>query len=70
MQFYGASDLAIILGVSRSKSYEIINGLTADLEKIGKLSPKAGRIQKSYFCDRFMLDQKECDKLLKSQIQK
>lgn len=64
MQFYGANDLVAILGVSRSKAYEIIRDLIADLEQMGKLSPKAGKIQKSYFCERFMLSAEECDKML------
>lgn len=64
MQFYGAADIVKILGVSRTKAYEIIRGLIADLEAMGKRSPKAGKIQKLYFCEKFMLDCDDCDKLL------
>ncbi|WP_206458661.1 ICEBs1 excisionase [Anaerovorax sp. IOR16] len=69
MQFYGAPDLVTILGVSRSKAYEIIRDLISDLEQMGKLSPKAGKIQKTYFCERFMLNPDDCDKLLQNSNQ-
>ncbi len=67
MQFYGAEELIIILGVSKSHAYKIIKDLVSDLAKIGKLSPKPGKIQKLYFCERFMLDPKECDKIIQKQ---
>ena len=64
MKFYGAGELMVILGVSRSKAYEIIRKLRVDLESMGFLNSKAGRIQQSYFCERFRLSITDCDEFL------
>ena len=66
MKFYGADEITSLLGVSRSKAYEIIRQLRKDLKLLGFLSPKAGKIQQSYFCERFMLDPAECDECLRN----
>lgn len=64
MLFYGAKEVEVITGVSRSKAYSIIKQLTEEIEKKGKISPKAGKIQTSYFCERMGLPLKECEKVL------
>lgn len=68
--FYGSEELQIILGVSRSKAYEIIRDLVAELESVGKLSPKQGKIQKVFFCEKFMLSREECDAVLEKAKEK
>ena len=69
MQFYGAKELMIILGVSRSKSYYIIRTLAENLHDQGKMCPKPGKIQKTFFCDSFILDPDECDNILEQHEQ-
>ena len=63
--FYGVEEIMAILGIKRSKAYSIIYQLRQDLESEGYIIPPAGRVQKRYFCDRFHLDYRECEKFLK-----
>ena len=66
MLFYNAKDIQIITGVSRSKSYDIVRQLTKDIIQAGKMTPKAGSIQREYFCERFSLKLKDCDRELQN----
>ncbi len=69
--WYRANDIAVLLGVGRSKAYEIVNELRRQQTSI-KIpgtnrfykEPPKGRIQKSFFCESYSLDVKECDKVL------
>lgn len=63
--FYGVEEIKAILGIQRSKAYDIIKGLREDLSKEGFLMPPAGRIQKTYFCERYKLNLRECERFLK-----
>ena len=63
--FYGVEDIMAILGVQKAKAYSIIKDLRMDLEKRGYFSPPAGKIQKQYFCERYNLNLKDCEKFLK-----
>lgn len=56
----------MILDVKKSKAYQIIHKLREEVEAKGKMCPKAGKIQKTYFCEQFMLDVKDCDAELAS----
>lgn len=69
--WYTAADVMILLGVGQSKAYEVIRDLGNEIAKTkipGKdrcyARPPAGKIQKAYFCEKFMLDRSECDKLI------
>lgn len=66
MLFYGAHEIMVITGVSRSKAYEISRSLAIELKEKGFLSPKEGMIQASVFCEKFKLKLADCEKELKS----
>lgn len=51
-QFYKADDLAEILGISTSKSYQIIRQLNEELQKKGYLVCR-GRVPAAYVQERF-----------------
>ena len=56
--YYRADDIAEIMGLSRSRSYKLIQDMRADLMSEGKL-PKyfpLGRVPKAEFRKRMMLD--------------
>lgn len=69
--WYTVDDVMILLGVGQSKAYQVIRDLGDEIAKTkipGKdccyARPPAGRIQKSYFCEKFMLDRFECDTII------
>ncbi|MBR1763059.1 MAG: hypothetical protein IJ731_06805 [Eubacterium sp.] len=70
--WYHANDVAVLLGVCRTKAYDIINELRnqqASMKIPGSTNryyqkPPRGQIQKSFFCESYSLDVKECDKVL------
>lgn len=69
--WYTVDDVMILLGVGQSKAYQVIKALGDEIAKTkipGKdrcyARPPAGRIQKSYFCEKFMLDRFECDSII------
>lgn len=64
--FYGVKDIMTILQIKQSKAYSIIKALRNSLEAEGYISPPAGRIQKRYFCDRYNLNLKDCEQILKA----
>lgn len=50
-QFYNVLDVAQLLGISKSKSYQIIRDLSAQLKKDGYITV-AGKISKNYFNEK------------------
>ena len=69
--WYTATDVMTLLSVKQAKAYQVIKTLADEIvnTKIpGKdrcyARPPAGRIQKSYFCEKYMLDVDDCDKLI------
>lgn len=46
--FFNASDIATLLGVSQSSAYRIIKKLNAELEDMGKIT-LSGKISRKYF---------------------
>lgn len=69
--WYGVEDVMTLLGVKQSKAYQVIRKLADEIAKTkipGKdrcyARPPAGKIQKSYFCEKFMFEQVECDDIL------
>lgn len=61
MQFYRVEDVQILLGVSESKAYQVIRALGDELAKEGYYKPPAGRIQKSRFCEKFLMNVEDCE---------
>lgn len=51
-QFYGAKDLAQVLGVSESKAYRYIRQMNEELEERGYLTVR-GKVPIAYVQDRF-----------------
>ena len=50
-QFYTVLDVAQLLGISKSKAYQIIRNLSAQLKKDGYITV-AGKISKNYFNEK------------------
>ena len=62
--WYGADEVMILLECKQTYAYRVIKQLSTELAEKGYISPPAGKIQKSYFCERYNLSQNECDKLI------
>lgn len=69
--WYGVEDIEIILQVAQSKAYQVIRTLGIEISKTKMpdkdrcyARPPAGKIQKAYFCEKYMLDVDDCDKLI------
>ncbi len=62
--FYGVEQVMAILHTGENNAYKIIRKLREELEAKGYFAPPAGRIQKTYFCERFNLNLKECETFL------
>jgi hypothetical protein len=69
--WYTAKDVMVILDACQTYAYAAIKRLADEITatKIPGTEktyarPPAGKIQKVYFCKKYMLDQKECDRLL------
>lgn len=69
--WYTAEDVMILLEVKQTKAYAIIKDLNNKLvqTKIPGTDrcygcPPAGKIRKSFFCETFMLNEKECDEII------
>lgn len=69
--WYHANDVELLLGVARTKSYEIVKTLREEQTKIKipgtnrfHQAPPRGMIQKEYFCAAYSLNVKECDQFL------
>lgn len=54
--FYDVEDVQELLGVSRSKAYDIIRALNIELKKNGYIVAVAGRVPKKFFNERFYCD--------------
>ena len=63
--FYGVEEIKAILGIKECKAYTIIRDLRKSLASEGYIPPPAGRIQKTYFCEKYNLNLKECEKFLR-----
>ena len=63
--YYTGNDVQKIIGCARSKAYQIIKTLRDELDSKGYIAPPAGKIQKTYFCERCKLNLKECESPLK-----
>jgi len=53
-KFLNASDVAEILGISKSSAYRIIKKLNGELQKAGKITV-AGKISSRYFYEKIYL---------------
>jgi len=53
-KFLSASDVAKILGISKSSAYRIIKKLNGELQKSGKITV-AGKISARYFYEKIYL---------------
>lgn len=69
--WYHANDVALLLSVGRTKSYEIVKTLAEEQAKTKipgtnrfHQPPPGGMIQKEYFCSAYSLNVKECDQFL------
>ena len=47
-KYYGWHEISALCEIKRSKAYEIIAQLNAELEHQGFIIPKAGRVPKAY----------------------
>lgn len=50
--FYKVEDVAVMLGVSKSKAYAIIRNLNKELSEKGFVTI-AGKVSKQYFAEKF-----------------
>ncbi len=72
--WYTAKDVMILLDVGESTAYKIMTKLGSEISKkkvpgkedIHFAKPPRGKIQKSFFCEKYMLDKTECDAYLKA----
>jgi len=69
--WYHANDVAVLLGVCRTKAYDIVNELRQQQTRIKipgtnrcHSEPPRGKIQKTYFCEAYSLDVEECDRII------
>lgn len=72
--WYNAEDVMILLDVAQSKAYQVIRNLSDEIAKTKipgtercYARPPAGRIQKEYFCEKYMFNVSECDNILNNQ---
>lgn len=66
MFFYQAKEVADILEIAESTAYKVIHHLQEQLVSAGYSRPKAGKIQKKFFCEQYQLDLAETDLFLQS----
>lgn len=71
--WYTAGDVMLLLNIGESTAYKVMSNLGKEISKkkipgkdICYAKPPRGKIQKSYFCEKYMLDMKECDELLQT----
>lgn len=55
MVFYIVDDVQSILGISRSKAYQVMQSLNNELEKMGFIT-LSGKIPKKFFDERLYCD--------------
>lgn len=58
MTFYRVADVMDILGVSKSKAYQVMQSLNNELEKMGFIT-LSGKIPKKFFRERLYCDDKD-----------
>ena len=70
-QWYQAKDIETILECSKSYAYRVLKSLRTEITKTKipgtdrfYAAPPAGKIRKDYFCEKYMLDVTECDKII------
>lgn len=71
--WYTAKDVMTLLEVGESTAYKIMTKLGSEITKQKVpgtdhyfAKPPRGKIQKIYFCEKYMLDKTECDAYLKA----
>ena len=58
-------EVMLLLGdVSRSKAYKVMKSLGNEIVAKGYAAPPAGKIQKDHFCEKFLLNKRECESIL------
>lgn len=62
--WFTSQDVQIIFDVAQTKAYEIIKELASNLVEQGYARPPHGKIQKKFLCERYQLDQSECEEIL------
>lgn len=60
--FYGKEEVKFFLGCKDTKAYSVIREMANDLVEKGYCRPPHGKIQKSVFCEKFLLDMELCDR--------
>lgn len=71
--WYNCSDVMQLLNVAESTAYKIMAKLGSEISKkkipgkdICYAKPPRGKIQKSYFCEKYMLNMQDCDEFLRA----
>lgn len=71
--WYECKDVMLLLNIGESTAYKIMAKLGSEISQkkipgkdICYSKPPRGKIQKRYFCDKYMLDVKECDDFLRN----
>ncbi len=71
--WYTAKDVMLLLDIGESTAYKVMAKLSNEITKKkvpgtdhNFAKPPRGKIQKIYFCEKYMLDRKECDEYLKA----
>ena len=59
-QFIDAKEIASIMGISLSKSYEIIRELNSELKEMGYLVVR-GKVSRAYFQEKCLYEKEECN---------
>ncbi len=74
--WYNANDVMLLLKIGESTAYKVIGKMRSEISKkkipgkdICYAKPPQGKIQKSYFCEKYMLDVAECDAFLEMAMQ-
>lgn len=71
--WYTARDVMLLLNIGESTAYKILAKLGSEISKkkipgkdIFYAKPPRGKIQKSYFCEKYMLNVQDCDDFLQA----
>ena len=59
IQFIDAKEIASIMGISLSKSYEIIRELNSELKEMGYLVVR-GKVSRAYFQEKCLYEKEGC----------
>ena len=63
--FYTVKEVQTLLGIKTDKAYRIIRQLRAELVEQGYAEYPAGKVPKRYFLERYFIDEKEADDVLR-----